>query len=416
MRKRLLSAFLCVLYLFLLPGCQITALAPTIAPTVTVPPTESQTEPPAPPTTAPPETTAPTEPVETEPVLEGIDLLLSQMTLRQKVGQLFIVRPDALDPGRSPTQINDTIIETLQTYPVGGIAEFAKNITGPDQLIAFHSALQAASAIPLFIAVDEEGGLVARLANHSAFNLPRYRNAAAVGSSGDPADALEMGNTIGAYLKQYGFNLDFAPVADVNTNPNNPVIGTRAFSSDPEIAAQMAAAMAEGLRAQGIIPTFKHFPGHGDTAQDSHYGLAITEKSQEEMEQCEWLPFLAAGSGDCIMVAHVSTPALTGDYTPATMSQTVITDILRGQLEFQGLVITDALEMGAITALYSTGEAAVTALLAGCDILLMPADLETAFEAVVAAVEDGTISPERLEESVRRVLEYKQALGLLPDV
>lgn len=370
----------------------------TTAPVTTVPETT------VPETTVPP-TTAPPDPVE---------LLLSSMTLRQKVGQLFLVRPEAVAGGASGyTEVTDEMISSLEQYPVGGFALFAENLTGPEQVTEFNRALREASVIAPFLAVDEEGGLVARLANHAAFDLPRYRNAASVGSSGDPHDALVMGDTIGGYLAEYGFNMDFAPVADVNTNPNNPVIGTRAFSSDPGIAAQMASSMADGLRQRGIVPVFKHFPGHGDTAQDSHRGLAVTYKTEEQMRACEWLPFLEAGPLECVMVAHVAAPELTGDMTPATMSREIVTGILREKLGFRGLVITDSLEMGAVTESFAPGEAALAALNAGCDILLMPADLAEAFEAVVSAVESGVFPEEQLDEIVRRILRFKMDAGIL---
>lgn len=185
---------------------------------------------------------------------DEIALLLSQMTLREKVGQLFIVRPDALDATQSTSQILDASAEgvtqwseelgkMLEQYPVGGIAIFGKNITSPAQITALNAAFQENSTIGLFLCVDEEGGTVSRLANHSAFELPTFSSAATVGQSGNPAQAFSMGSTIGAYLADYGFNLDFAPVADVNTNPDNPIIGDRAFSPEPETGAQMASAM-----------------------------------------------------------------------------------------------------------------------------------------------------------------------------
>lgn len=366
----------------------------------------------------PSETTVPTE------APDPIIAMLQEMTLRQKVGQLFIIRPDALDASQTQEEIDEIkwegvteltaeIAEMLEEYPVGGIAMFAKNITSPEQITAFNAALQEASDIPLFLAVDEEGGLVARLANHKAFDLPKYKSAAAVGASEDPDDALEMGSTIGAYLKAYGFNLDFAPVADVNTNPDNPVIGTRAFSNSGEIAAQMASAMAEGLNSQGIIATFKHFPGHGDTAEDSHNGLAVTYRTGRQLANCEILPFLEADSNDMIMVGHIAVPEETGNMVPSSMSGYMVDMLLKGNLDFQGLVITDSLSMTAITQLYTPGEAAVTALLAGCDILLMPHGLEEAFEAVVTAVEDGILTEQWLNETVLRILEFKQMHGVI---
>ncbi len=338
------------------------------------------------------------------------------LTLEQKVGQLFIVRPDALDLTLSQETINDAhadgvtamtndMRKTLQQYPVGGICQFGKNIESPSQLARFNADLQAASATPLLIAVDEEGGLIARLANNDAFNLPRYASAAAVGASGDPADAREMGQTIGSYLKTYGFNMDFAPDADVNTNPDNPIIGERAFSSDAATAAQMAAAAADGLRENGILPTLKHFPGHGDTAEDSHTDLAVTDKTCEELENCELLPFAADTGLHAVMVGHIAAPNVTGDMTPATLSPTLIGMIPDAE---NALIVTDSLAMDAITAAYTPGEAAVLAIQAGCDVLLMPNSLPEAYAAVLDAVQNGTISEARLDQSVNKILHYKE--------
>lgn len=360
---------------------------------------------------APAETAAAAAPTPT-PAPVTADML----TLEQKVGQLFIVRPDALDLTLSQETINDAhadgvtavtndMRKTLQQYPVGGICQFGKNIESPSQLAQFNADLQAASATPLLIAVDEEGGLIARLANNDAFNLPRYASAAAVGASGDPADAREMGQTIGNYLKTYGFNMDFAPDADVNTNPDNPIIGERAFSSDAATAAQMAAAAADGLRENGILPTLKHFPGHGDTAEDSHTDLAVTYKTREELENCELLPFAADTGLHAVMVGHIAAPNVTGDMTPATLSPTLIGMIPDAE---NALIVTDSLAMDAITAAYTPGEAAVLAIQAGCDVLLMPNSLPEAYAAVLDAVQNGTISEARLDQSVNKILHYKE--------
>ena len=360
---------------------------------------------------APAETAAAAAPTPT-PAPVTADML----TLEQKVGQLFIVRPDALDLTLSQETINDAhadgvtavtneMRKTLQQYPVGGICQFGKNIESPSQLARFNADLQAASATPLLIAVDEEGGLIARLANSAAFNLPRYASAAAVGASGDPADAREMGQTIGSYLKTYGFNMDFAPDADVNTNPDNPIIGERAFSSDAANAAQMAAAAADGLRENGILPTLKHFPGHGDTAEDSHTDLAVTYKTREELENCELLPFAADTGLHAVMVGHIAAPNVTGDMTPATLSPTLIGMIPDAE---NALIVTDSLAMDAITAAYTPGEAAVLAIQAGCDVLLMPNSLPEAYAAVLDAVQNGTISEARLDQSVNKILHYKE--------
>lgn len=355
---------------------------------------------------------------------DPIASLMAGMTLREKVGQLFLVRPDALDPAQSQKQIDeedapgvqqltDPMREMLERYPVGGICQFGKNIADPEQIIRFNADLQEASALPLFLAVDEEGGPVARLANTPTFALPQYESAAAVGAAGDPDGASRMGQQIGNYLQQYGFNMDFAPVADVATNPANTVIGDRAFSEDAGTAAVMAGAMARGLRQEGILPVCKHFPGHGDTAQDSHTGLAYTYRTKEEMQSCEWLPFVSVvqEADPCaVMVGHIAAPSLDESGQPTSLSFTVVTELLRQELlpDTEVLVVTDSLAMGAITEQYTPGEACVQALLAGCDLLLMPDGLAEAFEAVVDAVEQGIIPEARLDESVARILRYKQ--------
>ena len=355
---------------------------------------------------------------------DEIKVLLQQMTLREKVGQMFIIRPDALDSSQTTEQIKDssaegvtelsgTMADMLNNYPVGGVAMYGKNIFDPKQITEFINSLQSACNIPLFMAVDEEGGIVARIANNSAFDVTKYKSAAAVGESGDTSAAAEMGTTIGAYLHKYGFNLDFAPVADVNSNPSNTVIGTRSFSSDADVTAGMAKAMAEGLEKQQIIPTFKHFPGHGDTAEDSHKSIAVSHKTKEEMEDCEWLPYESLSTKSCVMVGHIAAPEITGDLTPASMSSEIVNDILRKQLGFAGVVITDSLEMGAVTNDYTAAEAAVNAIEAGCDVLLCPDNFQEAFDAVLSAAENGTISEEHINESVYRILLLKQSYGLL---
>lgn len=393
--------FWILLAALVLTGCSTEVSSPIVTQPAATLPAESVV----------PEASAAAVPEETTQPPDPLELLLADMTLEEKVGQLFLVAPEQLLPKVGPiTAVSGALGEAMAQYPVGGIILFGDNILSPAQLEAFNQELRLSCDIAPFLAVDEEGGIVARLANNAAFDLPRYPNAAAIGTE---ADALEMGGTIGAYLRQYEFNLDFAPVADVNTNPYNPVIGSRAFSSDPEVAARMAAAFTAGLNEHGIIGCYKHFPGHGDTAQDSHSGLAVTYKTRQEMEGCEWLPFREAGSADFVMVGHIAVPEITGDRLPATLSYVLVTEILKGDLGFTGLVITDAMNMGAITKDYSAGEAAVAALAAGCDIILMPKNLPEAFDAVIAALESGTLTTQWLDATVRRILEFKELHGIL---
>lgn len=372
--------------------------------------------------------TAAPEPKPATPEEGPADDLLSRMTLREKVGQLFLVRPDALDPSlpqetiddtdaSGVTEVTDSMRDVLKQYPVGGVVLFGKNITDDAQLRSLIEQLQAESEIPLLIGVDEEGGTVARLANTSALNLPHYESAAAVGAQG-PEAAREMAVTIGTYLSEYGITLDFAPVADVNTNPDNPVIGDRAFSSDPQAAADCVAAEVQGFEQAGVLCCLKHFPGHGDTAQDSHDGAAYTEKTMQDLRSCEFLPFQAGiqAGAPLVMAGHITAPcAVTGADAgvPATFSRTLITDVLRGELGFSGAVVTDSLSMGAVTETYTPGEAAVRALQAGADLLLMPAGLQQACDEVLAAVEDGRLTEARIDESVERILTLKRQAGLI---
>lgn len=351
-----------------------------------------------------------------EEATDAVEAKLTTMTLREKVGQLFWVRPETLDFSLNPEKktLTQTMRQNLEQYPVGGIAVFKKNIQDENQLSSLIADFQSASKIPMIVAVDEEGGAVARLANHEAFSLPKYTSARDIGKTGDPEQARQMGRTIGGYLRFYGFNLDFALVADVDSNPANPVIGRRAYSTDAQQTAQMVAAAVEGFHEAGMLCTVKHFPGHGDTGQDSHYGTATSYKTWEEMKAMEMLPFEAgiAAGADVVMTAHITTPNATTDGLPASLFYTMITERLRGELGFQGVIVTDALEMNAIKNHFTPAESAVAALRAGVDVLLMPSDLRAAFDGVVQAVEDGTLSEERLNESVRRILTLKQKAGL----
>lgn len=359
-----------------------------------------------------------TDVTEVTEVTEGTEVMkvMESMTLRQKVGQLFIVRPDALDFTQTQEQIDDAKAQgvselteqmrtALEEYPVGGVVLFGKNIESPEQLLRFTAQWKTAGQIPLFLAVDEEGGRVARLANSDGFDLPKYASAS------ETEDAGQMGRTIGAYLRDFGFNMDFAPVADVNSNPDNPVIGKRAFSDDPQTVQQKAAAMAAGLQEYGIMPVYKHFPGHGDTAQDSHTELAVVHKTLEQLRGIEWVPYENQNI-PAVMIAHVAAPEAGVD-GPASLSYTVITEWLRGLLGHEGLVITDSLSMSAITNTYSPSEACIMAIEAGADILLMPGDLREALDGVEDAVKSGRIPESRINESVCRILTAKQGMGLL---
>lgn len=345
---------------------------------------------------------------------------LDNMTLEEKIGQMFIVCPEALNVSENAetAQAVDTVTEVmrenLEKFPVGGIAVFGKNITGAEQLPRFISDLQSNSKYPLFVAVDEEGGNVARVANSGFFNVASYKSMEDIGKSGDASKAEEVGRQIGSYLKELGFNLDFAPVADTNTNPQNIVIGDRSYGSDPALVARMVSAQLDGMHDSGIMGTLKHFPGHGDTKDDTHSGYVSIEKTWDELKECELVPFITAlPKADMVMVSHITAVNVTSDKLPTSMSETMITGKLRNELGYDGVIITDAMAMGAVADNYTSAEAAVTAVKAGVDIVLMPQNLNEAFNGVMNAVTDGEISMERLDESVLRILKMKAKYKLI---
>ena len=360
---------------------------------------------------------------------DEVELQLQKMTLREKVGQLFYVRPECLDTtihfnksGGIDVSSDDITKIKLQTvnktmkgvnekYPVGGIILYAHNIEDEAQLAAFIPQLRALKGSPL-LCIDEEGGRVARIANNGNFAVEKFESMAAIGATGDAQNAYHCGNTIGTYLRRYGFDIDFAPVADVNTNPENIVIGARAFSDDPQVAAPMVTNYLQGLKEAGIVGCIKHFPGHGDTKADSHYGYAQSLKTWDEMLNCELITFKAGiqWGTQLIMTAHIGTPNVTGSEVPATMSSFILQDKLRGELGYQNIIVTDAMEMGAITQQYNNAEAAVGTLQAGADIVLGPQNFVKAFDAVVKAVEDGVLTEQRIDQSVRRILRLKNQI------
>ena len=350
---------------------------------------------------------------------DKVEEQLAKMTLREKVGQMFYVRMETLDTTihwntyadlqENPIhEVNQTMRDVNANYPIGGLILYAWNIDDEAQLAKLIPQIRALNGHPL-LCIDEEGGRVSRLANNPNFNVKKYESMAAIGATGDPNNAYECGNTIGTYLKHYGFDIDFAPVADVNTNPENIIIGPRAFSDDPAVAAPMVTNYLQGLKDAGVTGCIKHFPGHGDTKVDTHFGYASTQKTWAEMLDCEMVTFKAGIAWGCqlVMTAHIGAPKVTGSDVPSTMSPIILQDKLRGELGYQNIIITDGMEMGAITQQYTSAEAAVGSIQAGVDIVLGPKNLVEAFDAVMAAVEKGTITEERINQSVRRILKLK---------
>ena len=332
--------------------------------------------------------------------------MLAAMSLQEKVLQMFIVQPNLTGDYKGR---------------VGGYILFADDIHTSDQLKALTAELakpaqllpgDSGEDVPLvpFVAVDEEGGDVARVAN-AHIGVKNVGSMGNVGKTGDTANAFFAGYTIGSYLNDYGFTMDFAPDTDVNTNPKNPVIGKRAFGSDPQLVADMANAFLDGLHANSVLGVIKHYPGHGDTKSDTHSGYVQVDKSWDELLDCELIPFIECmEKADAVMAAHITLPNVSDDGLPASLSHTLIQEKLRTELGWDGLVVTDSLSMGAVTKKYSSAEAAVLAVQAGCDLLLMPEDLEKAMQGILDAVGKGEISEERIDESLLRILKVKSAL------
>ena len=338
---------------------------------------------------------------------------IAGMTLEEKVAQLFIITPEALTENKEISAASEITKASLEKYPVGGLIYFSGDITSKENLKTMLSNSQTYSeeimGLPLFLSVDEEGGKIARIANSKTIEVPLVPDMSEVGLSGDPNLAYNVGLALSSYLSELGFNLDYAPVADVLTNPNNIVVRNRSFGSDPVLVSEMVIKEIQGLNKNGVYGTLKHFPGHGATLGDSHEGYAYTDQTLEEMINDEMLPFIKGIENNVsfIMVGHISAPNIIGDNIPSSLSGVMINDILRDKLGYNGIVITDALNMGAIQNTYTSKEAAVSAFLAGSDLLLMPSDFQMAYEGMIQAVNSGLITEERIDISLKRILNIK---------
>ena len=339
-----------------------------------------------------------------------IESIIEDMDLRQQVSQLFIVSLDA-----EHTEPSDELAYFVSSAQAGGFVLFAENITTVSDTRALNEALVYNSEITPFICIDEEGGTVSRL---GAADLPGYitqPSAREIGASEDTGKAYLAGESIGRVLYEIGVNVNFAPVVDVLTNPNNTVIGSRAFSNDPEVVSDMASAFQSGLMTWGILPVPKHFPGHGNTTDDSHVGRAVIASDAEHLASVEYIPFkrLIDEGAVFIMTGHIIVPGVEPHRLPATLSRHFVTDVLRVELGFDGIIVTDAMNMGAITQEYNSAEAAIRAINAGVDMILMPVDFDEAVTGVLDAIEEGRLTHERILESLRRILHTKLDAGLI---
>ena len=336
-----------------------------------------------------------------------IDIMIAEMTIEEKVGQLIMV-------GFEGTQANEAIETHIRERFVGGVVLFSRNIQSPQQMAELTNELQrlaeaTARQIPLFIGIDQEGGWVIRL-KEGATVLPGNM---ALGATNSTELAERAGEITAVELAAVGVNLNFAPVMDVNNNPDNPVIGRRSFGESPELVSRLGVPYIQGLQRNGVLATAKHFPGHGDTTVDSHFDLPTVNHDLERIHALELQPFRAAIDADvaAIMTAHIIYPAFDAN-RPATISPTILTDLLRKELGFDGLLITDDMEMKAIDDLYRSGEAAVMAVEAGADIVMVlwtPAKQIEVFDALLSAVKSGRISQARLNQSIERILKSKGA-------
>jgi beta-N-acetylhexosaminidase len=369
---------------------------------------------------APPEEEAP---VEGSP--SWVEETLAAMPLEAKVGQLFMVyvHGDTADTDQADAVASnrerlgaDNGAAFVEAYRPGGIIYFdwANGLGDPVQVARLSNGLQeAAGAVPLLIAADQEYGSVVRIGEPAT----QFPGAMPLGATRDPEAARRAAEVAGTELRAMGLNQNFAPDADVNVDPANPVIGVRSFGSDPALVAEFAAAQVDGYQTGGVAVSAKHFPGHGDTGTDSHVGLPVITHTVEEWERIDAPPFTAAieAGTDMVMSAHLQFPALDDSLVPATLSAPILTGLLRDRLGFAGVIVTDSLEMQGVRTEYGDDRVPVLALLAGADLLLMPPDFPTAYEAVLAAVAAGELTEERIDESVRRLLELKQRRGIVDD-
>ncbi|TGB02788.1 beta-N-acetylhexosaminidase [Halobacillus salinus] len=340
--------------------------------------------------------------------VDTLEKEVKAMSLEDKTAQLLMV-------GFEGSTLSKKEEAMIQQGHVGGVILLGRNVQSEGQLQSLVTSIRSANtnSAPLFIGIDEEGGRVSRIPS----TLPNLPSSEQIGEQEDSDLSFQTGQALAQKVKQYGINMDFAPVLDINNNPDNEVIGDRSFGSTPEKVSKLGMATMNGIRSEGVVPVVKHFPGHGDTSVDSHAQLPVIDKSVDTLRSFEWVPFQKAiqAGADAIMTAHILFPAL-DEEVPATFSKEIISGVLREQMDYQGLIITDDMAMGAIANNYGTTEAAIQAVEAGVDMVMLTDTRQNQFQDVhdglVNAVEKGKIAEEQINQSVMRILSLKQKYEL----
>lgn len=334
--------------------------------------------------------------------------IVNSMTIDEKIGQLFIIH-------YNKPEITEEFKHILETVKPGGFTLFNENIKTYEQTTKLIKDINSTAKIPMFISIDQEGGRVQRLKSMPGMNIINIPSMSKIGESNDENQAYNTGITIANDLKKFSINMNFAPVIDIYLNPKNTVIGDRSFGNNAKTVSKMGLSLANALKNNNIIPVYKHFPGHGKTEKDSHVEIPIITKTKEELYQDELIPFKNAisNNADIIMVGHLALPKITNDYTPASLSKQVVTDLLKNELGYKNLIITDALNMKAITNNYSEKQIYELAINAGVDILLMPNDPILAFNSIKKSLEEGTINETTITKSVEKIIALKLKYNII---
>lgn len=337
-----------------------------------------------------------------------VNAAIEVMPLEDKVAGLFIVTPESITGVSTAVKAESGTQQALAKYAVGGIIYSAKNIQSEEQFREMLDNTELYTKYPIFLAVEEEGGSVSTVANAGIGT--KVDSAKTLGQSGDTDTAYQAGVTIGSNLSNLGINLNFGPVADIAT-ADNSFMSDRSFGSGAQLAGSMAGSVIQGLQSQGVAACVKYFPGQGSASEDPEKGLSSTDRTEEQFRSEEFVAFQAAidSGADMVMISNMAAPALTGNNDPCVFSEKLITDILRGEMGFDGVIISSALDMTAISDYHGAADAAIWALKAGCDMLLMPEDFEEAYNGILQAVQDGVISEARIDDALRRIYRIKYA-------